>query len=120
MTSLNDIFHNIADHTETLLRVLRQGGVAADVEARLMEHIQFEEEENTAKLMVLHEEQPSAITRKLLDHSFFIQRMTEDGSMPAELKVELLDHFMEEHVEWRVELGTNPETPGWTVGPMWP
>ncbi len=109
-TPLAEILHNIADHTETILHVLNDPGVPGDVSQRMFAHILLEEKENTAKLEEIHGAGPTLLTQKLLDHSFFIQRMLQEQAMSVELKRELLDHFMEEHVEWRVEL-LGPEAP---------
>jgi len=99
-----EILHNIADHTETILHVINDPGVPADVSQRMFSHILLEEKENTAKLEEIHSAGPTLLTQKLLDHSFFIQRMLQEQSMSIDLKRELLDHFMEEHIEWRTEL----------------
>ncbi|MCC7530666.1 MAG: hypothetical protein IT342_19235 [Candidatus Melainabacteria bacterium] len=109
-TPLAEILHNIADHTETILNVINDPGVPADVSQRLFSHIVLEEKENTAKLEEIHGAGPTLLTQKLLDHSFFIQRMLQEQSMNIDLKRELLDHFMEEHIEWRAEL-LGPEAP---------
>ena len=109
-TPLAEILHNIADHTETILHVLNDPGVPGDVSQRMFAHILLEEKENTAKLEEIHGSGPTLLTQKLLDHSFFIQRMLQEQAMSIDLKRELLDHFMEEHVEWRTEL-LGPDAP---------
>jgi hypothetical protein len=109
-TPLAEILHNIADHTETILKVINDPGVPGDVSQRLFAHIILEEEENTAKLEEIHGADPTLLTQKLIDHSFFIQRMLQEQSMNIDLKRELLDHFMEEHMEWRAEL-LGPDAP---------
>jgi hypothetical protein len=121
--------HNIADHARTILHMLNQP-VAPDVNQRLEDHMLLEEKENTARLVEIGAESPSAIVQKALDHSFFIQRMLQrDESMTAELKKELLDHFIEEHEIWSLELSSSQPTQSsssqtitrnWTVGPLWP
>lgn len=120
MTSLAYILHNIADHTQALLHLLNDQSVTPEFIDRLNQHINFEEQENTANLQVLQTSQPSLITQKLLDHSFLIQQMTKEKSMSAELKRELLDHFMEEHQSWMSEVSEKLDNSKWTVGPMWP
>jgi len=90
--------------------VLNDPGVPEDVSQRMFAHILLEEKENTEKLEEIHGAGPTLLTQKLLDHSFFIQRMLQEQAMSIELKRELLDHFMEEHVEWRVEL-LGPDAP---------
>lgn len=117
MNSLADILHNIADHTQTLLHLLNDESVAPDITERLKRHMLLEEHENTSLLQNL---EPSSITQKLLDHSFFIQRMMQEEAMSKELKLELLDHFMEEHQDWMTEISADSSTRRWTVGPMWP
>lgn len=123
MTSLGDILHNIADHTETFLRLVSEKGLAPDLTKRMIEHISLEEQENTALLQNLHDSNPTSLTQKLLDHSFFLQKLMKDESIPVDLKQELLGHFMEEHQSWQLELGSQakaePESRGWTVGPLW-
>ncbi len=114
-TPLAEILHNIADHTETILHVLNDPGVPGDVSQRMFSHILLEEKENTAKLEEIHGAGPTLLTQKLLDHSFFIQRMLQEQAMSIDLKRELLDHFMEEHIEWRTEL-LGPEAPPHTGG----
>lgn len=109
-TPLAEILHNIADHTETILHVLNDPGVPGDVSQRMFAHILLEEKENTAKLEEIHGAGPTLLTQKLLDHSFFIQRMLQEQAMSIDLKRELLDHFMEEHIEWRTEL-LGPDAP---------
>lgn len=107
---LSEILHNIADHTETILHVINDPGVPGDVSQRMFAHILLEEKENTAKLEEIHGAGPTLLTQKLLDHSFFIQRMLQEQAMSVDLKRELLDHFMEEHAEWRIEL-LGPDAP---------
>ena len=114
-TPLAEILHNIADHTETILHVLNDPGVPGDVSQRMFAHILLEEKENTTKLEEIHGAGPTLLTQKLLDHSFFIQRMLQEQAMSVDLKRELLDHFMEEHVEWRTEL-LGPDAPPHTGG----
>lgn len=109
-TPLAEILHNIADHTETILHVLNDPGVPGDVSQRMFAHILLEEKENTTKLEEIHGAGPTLLTQKLLDHSFFIQRMLQEQAMSVDLKRELLDHFMEEHIEWRTEL-LGPDAP---------
>lgn len=109
-TSLAEILHNIADHTETILHILNDPGVPLDVSQRMFSHILLEEKENTTKLEAVRGEGPTLLTQKMLDHSFFIQRMLQEQAMSTDLKKELLDHFMEEHQEWRVEL-LGPDAP---------
>lgn len=109
-TSLAEILHNIADHTETILHILNDPGVPLDVSQRMFSHILLEEKENTSKLELVRGEGPTLLTQKMLDHSFFIQRMLQEQAMSTDLKKELLDHFMEEHQEWRVEL-LGPDAP---------
>ncbi len=109
-TPLAEILHNIADHTETILHVINDPGVPGDVSQRMFAHILLEEKENTAKLEEIHGAGPTLLTQKLLDHSFFIQRMLQEQAMSTDLKRELLDHFMEEHIEWRAEL-LGPDAP---------
>lgn len=109
-TPLAEILHNIADHTETILHVLNDPGVPGDVSQRMFAHILLEEKENTTKLEEIHGAGPTLLTQKLLDHSFFIQRMLQEQAMSIDLKRELLDHFMEEHLEWRAEL-LGPDAP---------
>lgn len=109
-TPLAEILHNIADHTETILHVLNDPGVPGDVSQRMFSHILLEEKENTSKLEEIHGSGPTLLTQKLLDHSFFIQRMLQEQAMSVDLKRELLDHFMEEHLEWRAEL-LGPDAP---------
>ncbi len=131
MTSLPEILHNIADHTETFLRLMSEQGLSPDIVNRMIDHISLEEQENSAALEQLHSNDPTPLTRKLLDHSFFLQKIMKDGSIPVDLKQELLGHFMEEHQTWQAELQvgvsptpdsgvkTEPELRSWTVGPMW-
>lgn len=114
-TPLAEILHNIADHTETILHVINDPGVPGDVTQRMFSHILLEEKENTAKLEEIHGAGPTLLTQKLLDHSFFIQRMLQEQAMSIDLKRELLDHFMEEHQEWRIEL-LGPDAPPHTGG----
>jgi len=109
-TPLAEILHNIADHTETILHVINDPNVPGDVSQRMFSHILLEEKENTAKLEEIHGSSPTLLTQKLLDHSFFIQRMLQEQAMSIDLKRELLDHFMEEHLEWRTEL-LGPDAP---------
>ncbi len=104
-TPLGEILHNIADHTETILHVLNEPNLAADVVQRMNDHILLEEKENSAKLEEIHRSNPTTLTQKLLDHSFFIQKMLSGPTMSLALKKELLDHFAEEHLEWREQLG---------------
>ena len=131
MTSLSEILHNIADHTETFLRLMSERGLSPDLVGRMIEHISLEEQENSAELQALHSSNPTALTQKLLDHSFFLQKIMKDESIPTDLKQELLGHFMEEHQTWQAEMHTEvspapqtevksaPESRAWTVGPMW-
>jgi len=107
MTDLAEILHNIADHTETLYRFLSEPGVADDIRGRLIDHIVLEEKENTVRLQDLHNTSPTALTQKMLDHSFVLQRVMGDLTMPLDLKQELLHHFIEEHQEWqKLVIGT--------------
>ncbi|PZM81490.1 MAG: hypothetical protein DKT66_19990 [Candidatus Melainabacteria bacterium] len=90
--------------------MLNDPGVPGDVSQRMFAHILLEEKENTTKLEEIHGAGPTLLTQKLLDHSFFIQRMLQEQAMSIDLKRELLDHFMEEHLEWRAEL-LGPDAP---------
>ncbi len=126
MTDVAEILHNIADHTETFHRFLSETGLNSDLKLRLIDHIILEERENTAKLHHLHGTSPSALTQKLLDHSYILQKIMGEGTMPLDLKQELLHHFIEEHQEWQkdllgtpsghVEAGTSPPTKGTEYG----
>lgn len=121
MTTLAEILHNIADHTQTLLHLIDDPSVPAEFTARLKQHMLLEEKENTAKLEALQSSSPHPLTRKLLDHSFFIQTIMQESAVSVALQRELLDHFMEEHQEWTAELSPASNNDGkWTVGPMWP
>lgn len=107
MMEIAEILHNIADHTETFYRFLSEPGVADDIRGRLIDHIILEEKENSIALQELHNVNPTALTQKMLDHSFVLQRVMNDVTMPLDLKQELLHHFMEEHAEWQMMvLGT--------------
>lgn len=101
--NIDEILHNIADHTETLLRLLNQPGLDEGFRQRMLDHIGLEEAENAKLLEELHSSSPNVLTQKLLDHSFFIKKMISDPSIPLDLKQELLDHFGEEHREWQAE-----------------
>lgn len=101
--SIDEILHNVSDHTETLLRVFRQPVGNDEFTQRLIKHIALEEEENSKALEVLHAASPSLLTQKLMDHSFFLKTMVLDQSIPLDLKQELLHHFGEEHAEWQAE-----------------
>ncbi|MDZ4838106.1 MAG: hypothetical protein SGJ27_30355 [Candidatus Melainabacteria bacterium] len=119
MSDLAEILHNIADHTETFYRFLSEPGVADDIKARLIDHIILEETENTARLAQLHGAAPTALTQKMLDHSFILQRVMTDITMPQDLKQELLHHFMEEHAEWQTQIigtASGHVEPGTTSG----
>jgi hypothetical protein len=131
VTTLPEILHNIADHTETFLRLMSERGLSPDLVDRMIDHISLEERENSAELQALHSSSPTPLTQKLLDHSFFLQKIMKDESIPVDLKQELLGHFIEEHQTWQAELQTEvnsvpqtqvesaPESRTWTVGPMW-
>lgn len=108
MTDVAEILHNIADHTETFHRFLSETGLNSDLKSRLIDHIILEERENTAKLHQLHGTHPSALTQKLLDHSYILQRIMGEATMPLDLKQELLHHFIEEHQEWQKDLLGTP------------
>lgn len=103
MNNLPEILHNIAEHTETLHQILSEEGITSEVKERMVEHIILEEKENSERLTQLHGREPSVLTQKLLDHSFFLQKMVNDQSMSHALKLELLHHFIEEHQEWQQE-----------------
>ncbi|HMP51772.1 MAG TPA: hypothetical protein PKD05_09470 [Candidatus Melainabacteria bacterium] len=146
--SLANVLHNIADHTDTLLRFLKEEGLDPEFVTRMEQHIFLEEKENSRQLKTIAQHESDPVVQKLIDHSYFIQKMITDKSISRELKLELLDHFMEEHQEWQV--GSDPyhdgkpfvesqvskgtmtesgqpqsgnlksiENSGWTVGPMW-
>jgi hypothetical protein len=100
---LADILHNIADHTDTLLRVLREPELDSEFVSRLEQHILLEEMENAKRLQSLESESQDPLVKKLVDHNYFIQKLITDSSIPKDLKEELLDHFMEEHQEWQME-----------------
>lgn len=144
--SLANVLHNIADHTDTLFRFLNEEGLDPEFVRRMEEHILKEEKENSHRLNQLVNEDSDPVVSKLLDHSYFIQKMISDKSISKDLKIELLDHFMEEHQEWQVGEGAphkpgagfkegsvsvgkfnqieslegnEPQISGWTVGPMW-
>ena len=108
---LSEILHNVADHTETFFRFLGETDVSEELKTRLIDHIVLEESENTTKLQQLHQASPTALTQKLLDHSFILQKIMGDATMPLDLKQELLHHFMEEHLEWQKELGSSQTQP---------
>ncbi|MBX9668489.1 MAG: hypothetical protein K2X93_12765 [Candidatus Obscuribacterales bacterium] len=108
MTDVAEILHNIADHTETFHRFLSETGLNSELKSRLIDHIILEERENTAKLHQLHGTNPSALTQKLLDHSYILQKIMGEGTMPTDLKQELLHHFIEEHEEWQKDLLGTP------------
>jgi hypothetical protein len=108
MPDIAEILHNIADHTETFYRFLSEPGVADDIRGRLIDHIVLEEKENTIALQELHNTAPTALTQKMLDHSFVLQRVMNDVTMPLDLKQELLHHFMEEHAEWQTTIIGTP------------
>lgn len=108
MTDLAEILHNIADHTETFYRFLSEPGVTPEIKARLIDHIVLEEQENTARLSALHGTNPTALTQKMLDHSYILQKVMNDATMPNDLKQELLHHFMEEHQEWQMQVTGTP------------
>jgi len=119
MPELAEILHNIADHTETFYRFLSEPGVAPEIKARLIDHIVLEEQENSAKLSALHGTAPSPLTQKMLDHSFILQKVMNDQTMPLDLKQELLHHFMEEHSEWQLQIigtASGHAEPGTTTG----
>lgn len=119
MSDLAEILHNIADHTETFYRFLSEPGVAPEIKSRLIDHIVLEEQENTAKLADLHGTAPTPLTQKMLDHSFILQRVMNDQTMPLDLKQELLHHFMEEHSEWQLQIigtASGHAEPGTTSG----
>lgn len=132
MTSLPDILHNIADHTLTLWQLLNEQSITPDFVERLSRHILLEEQENTARLETIQQEDNSILVQKLLDHSYFIQQLVQQPAISAELRRELLDHFMEEHQEWAAQFSPQSafpqsatpqnaqETREWTVGPLWP
>lgn len=120
MPSLSEILDNIADHTETLFQLIDDGTIAPDVASRLKQHMLLEEKETTAALQERLAGNPSPMIQKLLDHSFFIQRMMqEEEAMSVQLKRELLHHFMEEHRIWMAELSAGSDSRRWTVGPLW-
>jgi hypothetical protein len=110
---------------------MSERGLSPDLVDRMIDHIALEEQENSAELQALHGSNPSPLTQKLLDHSFFLQKIMKDESIPADLKQELLGHFMEEHQTWQAELQpevsiapqteakSTPESRAWTVGPLW-
>jgi hypothetical protein len=108
MKDLAEILHNIADHTETFHRFLSEPGIADDIRGRLIDHIVLEEKENTTRLQELHSAAPTALTQKMLDHSFILQRVMSDLTMPLDLKQELLHHFIEEHQEWQMQIIGTP------------
>jgi hypothetical protein len=119
MSDLAEILHNIADHTETFYRFLSEPGVTPEIKARLIDHIVLEETENTARLSQLHGTSPTPLTQKMLDHSFILQKVMGDATMPQDLKQELLHHFMEEHAEWQTQIIGTPTghaEPGTTSG----
>jgi len=116
---LGEILHNIGDHAKALLRMLQEPGLNEEFATRMYEHINLEEKENTEKLILISKDNSNALVRKLLDHSFFIQKMIEDDSIPLDLKIELLDHFMEEHAEWERDFKRDGQSTSWTVGPIW-
>lgn len=141
--TLANVLHNIADHTDTLLRFLKEDGLDPEFVKRMENHIYLEEKENSVALKQLSDHSDEPILQKLLDHSYFIQKMIKDQSIARDLRIELLDHFMEEHQEWQTEHkadfgfteakaqvqksedvksdGAHHEgfSKGWTVGPMW-
>ncbi len=119
MPDLAEILHNIADHTETFYRFLSEPGVAPEIKSRLIDHIVLEEQENTARLSQLHGQAPTPLTQKMLDHSFILQKVMSDLTMPQDLKQELLHHFMEEHAEWQLQIigtASGHAEPGTTPG----
>lgn len=119
MPDLAEILHNIADHTETFYRFLSEPGVAPEIKTRLIDHIVLEEQENTARLAQLHGAAPTPLTQKMLDHSFILQKVMSDLTMPHDLKQELLHHFMEEHAEWQMQIigtASGHAEPGTTSG----
>ncbi|MBZ0188450.1 MAG: hypothetical protein K8F91_19535 [Candidatus Obscuribacterales bacterium] len=140
MSELVEILHNIAEHTETLHKIIGDAAISSELKQRLVDHIILEEKENSARLTRLHAAQPAPIIQKLIDHSYFLQKMVNEDAMITDLKIELLHHFMEEHLVWQKDLELNfhagttaidssskapakvenetPSTP-WTVGPMW-
>lgn len=123
MRSLVQVLHNMADHARTLLDIFGQQPLPADFSQRLTQHILLEEEENAALLLEIHNASPSRITQKALDHSYFMQALIQDeNAIPITVKRELLDHFVEEHEIWQIEMDepAEPYARGWTVGPLWP
>ncbi len=137
--TLANVLHNIADHTDTLLRFLKEEGLDPEFVKRMENHIFLEEKENSVALKQLSVDSDDPILQKLIDHSYFIQKMIKDPTIARDLRIELLDHFMEEHQEWQVEHKANfgfteaqaqkqkteesakneAHDKGWTVGPMW-
>ncbi|MEW6280664.1 MAG: hypothetical protein AB1758_18710 [Candidatus Eremiobacterota bacterium] len=113
MDTLSDILHNMHEHTETYRRLLTEPSIDPAFRQRLEAHIVLEEQENSQRLEAMER---TGLTKKMLDHSFFLQRMIEQPAMAASLKAELLHHFAEEHAAWQEDLKRNA---GWTVGPMW-
>jgi len=129
MPDLNLILHNIADHTETLLDVLDDPAIDAEFKSRMLEHILYEEEQNTAELKAIENPQDEHAYRIAVDHSYFLQKMIRDHSIPMHVKKSLLDHFAEEHREMAQKSpsqtsGLSQASTGsssgnqWTVGPM--
>ena len=104
--SLANVLHNIADHTDTLLRFLKEEGLDPEFVSRMEQHIFLEEKENSRQLKTISQHESDPVVQKLIDHSYFIQKMITDKSISRDLKLELLDHFMEEHQEWQV--GNDP------------
>lgn len=115
-----EILHNMADHAETFHRFLGEGNLSGDLKERLIDHIILEEQENSNKLHEIHNAGATALTQKMLDHSYFLQKIMRDPGMPQDLKQELLHHFMEEHIEWHKELSGGlsfHETSGTALAP---
>jgi hypothetical protein len=112
------ILHNIKDHIEAALAIFRDGKAVGGAKERLLAHIIAEEQGNLAWLRAALPGATGERQRVLqlaIEHSILLMDLIQQKEIAADLAIELLDHFLEEHVEGFLDGEASPTGPSGNV-----
>lgn len=123
MPTFEEILHNIKDHIEAALAILRDGKAVGGARERLIRHIRAEEAQNRVWLEALLKTAPETREFQIAyQHSELIDDFLSGEEIAPDLVVELLDHFLEEHREGFLAPADAVPPPSrraeWTVGSL--
>lgn len=123
MPTPGQVIHNLKDHTETLLAILRDGKASGGAKERLLDHILHEEQKNQRDIQDAIDAAKTPLDKSQLElalqHSHLLIDMIRGTEIDGELSIELLDHFMEEHHQGFLDLRSEPApAQDWTIGSL--